>query len=91
VTTRKEVEQKKRITPRLFSGYCQDGFLLDDHARAQISIELDYELPYLIHKGACEEEKRHFSPNPTGNFSISPDGGLRKVAVPGQLAREFQG
>jgi hypothetical protein len=58
VTTRKEVEQKKRIMPRLFSGYCQDGFPLDDHARAQISIELDYELPYLIHKGACEEEKR---------------------------------
>ena len=26
-----------------------------------------------------------------GNFSISPGGGLRKVAVPGQLAREFQG
>jgi len=50
--------RKKRIMPRLFSGYCQDGFPLDDHARAQISIELDYELPYLIHKGACEEEKR---------------------------------
>src|SRR5208337_3958001 len=25
------------------------------------------------------------------NFSISPGGGLRKMAVPGQLAREFQG
>jgi len=36
----------------------ENGFLLDGHARAQISIELDYELPYLIHKGACEEEKR---------------------------------
>jgi len=36
----------------------ENGFFLDDHARAQISIELDYELPYLIHKGACEEEKR---------------------------------